>query len=279
MKKIFWAVLILVVILLLLLLAKCVGKAGADADDVRLGLGPIAYSVWPDGSLAIAAPVTNSGHRSASDVKISAVTFASGTRLTPAALPVSLGEIVATRAAVINARFSSLAVPGKYPFTVTGSYAIGGKTHSFTASADVAVERSGGAPQPPGKASVPRQTTTGVPTPASPIPQENDHNPAGPPIPDGPVQTPFSIAPTGTGAAASSGAGSSVTFIRDTGTGQSGNFPPDPTVAATPSAGGVVFASGNTYALFSKNDGQTFTRIDPTTVGFPSADGGMCCDQ
>jgi hypothetical protein len=65
--------------------------------------------------------------------------------------------------------------------------------------------------------------------------------------------------------------------VRDTGTGQSGNYPPDPTVGA--SGGGVVFASGNTYDLFSSDDGKTFTRIDPTTVGFPAADGGMCCDQ
>lgn len=277
MKRFIFFLLLLLAILLLLLLAKC--ARDSDADDVRLGLGPVAYSIWPDGSLAVAAPVVNAGERSAADVKILAVSLGSGTRVTPGLLPVPLGEIIPTGAVALNARFAGLAVPGTYSFSVSGSFQLGGKTHAFKSSVDVAVAIPGVAPQPPGTVTVPRQTTTGVPTPPSPIPQENDNNPAGPPIPDGPVQTPFNIAPTGTGVASSSGAGSGVTFVRDTGTGQSGNFPPDPTVAATASAGGVVFASGNTYVLFSKDDGQTFTRVDPTTIGFPNADGGMCCDQ
>jgi hypothetical protein len=235
--------------------------------------------VWGDGSLAVAIPITNSGNRGAGDVKVSAVTLGGGSRVAPAALPVPLGEIVPTRRAVLDARFASLAAPGKYPLTVSGSYVVDGRSHPFTVQAELAVEVSSGPPPPPVQVTIPKQKTTGVPSPAVPIPQENDNNPAGPPIPDGPVQKPFTVAPTGTGVAAPSGAGSSVTFVRDTGTGQSGNYPPDPNVAATASAGGVVFASGNTYVLFSKDDGQTFTRVDPTTVGFPNSDGGMCCDQ
>lgn len=82
MKRFIFFLLLLLAILLLLLLAKC--ARDSDADDVRLGLGPVAYSIWPDGSLAVAAPVVNAGERSAADVKILAVSLGSGTRVTPA---------------------------------------------------------------------------------------------------------------------------------------------------------------------------------------------------
>ena len=277
MKRILWLLLLLLVILLLIVLYLCNRKS--DSGDVRLGLGPVGYSLWGDGSLAVAIPIVNSGNRGAGDVKVSAVTLGSGNRVAPAVFPIPLGEIVPTKRAVLDARFASLSVPGKYPLTVSGTYVVDGWSHSFTAGAELTIERSGVPPPPPVQVTIPKQKTSGVPTPPSPIPQENNNNPAGPPIPDGPVLTPFTIAPTGTGVAAPSSGGSSVTFVRDTGTGQAGKYPPDPTVAATASAGGVAFASGNTYVLFSKDDGQTFTRIDPTTVGLPNADGGMCCDQ
>lgn len=276
MKKLHWLILLLLIILLLIGLYRCDGDS--DSGGVRLGLGPIGYSVWSDGSLAVAIPITNSGNRSAADVHVLEVTLGSGNRVIPASLPITLGEIIPTRRAVLNARFASLAVPGKHLLTVSGTYVLDGKLQLFAVSTKIPVERSGNPPAPPTKVNIPKQKTTGVSTPPLLIEQENDDNPAGPPIPDGPVLKLFTVAPTGTGVATASGGGSSVTFVRDTGTGQTGNYPPDPTVA-TASASGVVFASGNTYVLFSKDDGKTFTRVDPTTVGFPNSDGGICCDQ
>lgn len=44
------------------------------------------------------------------------------------------------------------------------------------------------------------------------------------------------------------------------------------------SAGNVVFFTGNWFAAYSSDGGNTFHKVDPTTV-FPSADGGFCCDQ
>lgn len=63
--------------------------------------------------------------------------------------------------------------------------------------------------------------------------------------------------------------------------------PDEPSVAAD---GRLVFETGNTWAAFSSDGGQSFTAIDPTTIfrGSPLADpnnpgqfldGGMCCDQ
>jgi hypothetical protein len=69
----------------------------------------------------------------------------------------------------------------------------------------------------------------------------------------------------------------SVTFVRDTVTGQPTGFPPDASTAAA-SIDGVVLSTANTYLLFSKDDGQTFKQIDPTTI-FPQSDAGLCCDQ
>jgi hypothetical protein len=40
----------------------------------------------------------------------------------------------------------------------------------------------------------------------------------------------------------------------------------------------VVMDTNNSYVLFSVDNGATFKQIDPTTV-FPTADGGLCCDQ
>lgn len=57
---------------------------------------------------------------------------------------------------------------------------------------------------------------------------------------------------------------------------------PMSTVAADISgaeSGNVVLATGNWYAVYSTDGGNTFTSIDPTTVFPNTADGGFCCDQ
>jgi hypothetical protein len=94
-------------------------------------------------------------------------------------------------------------------------------------------------------------------------------------VPQGPVRKPFTVAPTRTGPV-KAGSDMSVKFIHDTGTDGSGP-PPDPSTA-TASNDGVVLSTVNTYLLFSKDDGQNFTKVDPTTI-FPQSDGGLCCDQ
>jgi hypothetical protein len=245
---------------------------------VQLEIATVGFSVWGDGSVALAIPIENIGNKAAGDVQVFSVSFGYGKRVSPAALPVILGEIVSEQRRVLNARFASVVTPGEYTLTVSGVYTIQGYSYPFTARSRLAVARSTNAESPTSTVIVPKNSTSGVPTAPSPIPQENENNPGGPPIPDGPVIKPFAVAPTNTGAAPASSSGSSVTFIRDTGTGQSGLFPPDPTAAAGVSGDNVVFASGNTYVLFSTDDGVTFQRLDPTTI-FPQSNGGLCCDQ
>ena len=96
-------------------------------------------------------------------------------------------------------------------------------------------------------------------------------------MPIGPTQKPFTIAPTGTGPKKIGGGGQSISIIKDTAGTRGGGFPPDPSTAEA-NAAGVVLSTGNSYLLFSKDDGGSFTQVDPTTI-FPSSDGGLCCDQ
>ncbi len=300
MKKLLWAIIALLVIALAIVAfflyrcherqegehpggpvgADCAHDAKNDRCRARLGLGPVAYSVWDDGSLAVAAPVVNSGDGAAANVLVSSVTLGTGKKLVPVAMPVLLGEIVSQRRAVLQTRFGSLAVPGTYAMTVTGTYREAGSTLPFTAKVSLKVARSSQPTAPAATASAPKNKTSGVPTAPSPVDRDiENNNELGPPVPDGPVRKPFKVAPTQTGPAPapSPGAGGmSVTFVRDTAGGQAG-FPPDPSTAVA-SNDGVVLATANTFLLFSKDDGQTFAQVDPTTI-FPQSDGGLCCDQ
>jgi hypothetical protein len=40
-----------------------------------------------------------------------------------------------------------------------------------------------------------------------------------------------------------------------------------------------VLATGNWYAVYSTDGGNTFTSVDPTTIFDNTADRGFCCDQ
>jgi hypothetical protein len=280
MKKVLGVILLVLVIVLLLLLYKCNKKASSGAP--KLGLSQVGYSVWSDGSLAVAIPIVNSGNRAAAGVTVSSVTLGSGTLIAPVSLPATLGEIVSGRRAVLQTRFASLAVPGVYTLAVSGDYTDGGSTHPFTASASLTVNGPPKFPISPTTTVSPKHQTSGIPTKPSPINrQDQENNPIGPPVPQGQVLSPFTINPTHTAPAHAPspgpGGGMSVTFVRDTATGQSAGVPPDPSTAVATGAG-VALTTANTYLLFSQNDGQQFpTVLDPTTI-FPQSDGGVCCD-
>jgi hypothetical protein len=249
---------------------------------VRLGLGPVSTSVRDDGSLAVAIPIVNSGDYAAAAVNVTKITVGAAQLLAPAALPAPLGEILPQHRGVLQARLASLVVPGSYTLTVSGVYIDRGASYPFTATAGLGVARPAQGPAHPAHAVVPKYKTSGIALKPSPIERENELNDLlGPPVPAGPALHPFAIAPNHTGPVKApspgAGPGMSVTFTRDTGTGQPTGWPPDPSTAAA-SKDGVVLATANTYLLFSQDDGQTFTNVDPTTI-FPQSDGGLCCDQ
>jgi len=281
-KKLLWFLLLLLILLLLLLwlwrVAGCGKKPAPGTADLVLDV--VTHSVWPDGTLALALPIKNEGTRAAGSVTVTSVSLASAALLSPSSLPVPLGEIVSDNRAVLQTHFAALAVPGSYTLSVSGTYKEGAANHSFSFTAPIVLAAPATGPVTGVTSTIPIQKTPGIPTKPSPIPAENgENNLVGPPVPLGPVLHPFPVAPNQTGPvkAPSSGSGMSITFIRDTGSAQPTGVPPDPSTAVS-STSGVVLATANTYLLFSIDDGQTFTREDPTTI-FPQSDGGLCCDQ
>lgn len=261
-----------------------------------------------DGTLFIALPIVNEGAATASDVQVQSIALTSATRITPTDFPVALGNIEASRRAVLNAGFTStgLVPDQQYLLTVKGTYALRGRTLGFMINRDIALpppesgedEASGGSAEP--------NVVTGAPFPPDVIvgPPEAEVNPAGPPIPTGPFRG--SVTPTSPSAEVleplvvddvsldalhfsvrSQQAINPLVFLRNTqfgitATPSEHGVPVDPSGA---SVGNVVLASGNTYASLSTDGGHTFIQLEPTKI-FPNRDvatnlidGGLCCDQ
>lgn len=278
LKKIWWILLLLLLLVLFLYFRGCMRR---PRETGTLKIEQVGYSIWPDGSVAVGIPLVDSGAHPVNAVSVAKVTLGGGTLVLPAALPADLGEILAGKRAVLQTRFSGVAVPGSQTLEVSGTYAEGGTTHAFTASAVLSLTAPHSGTNPTVSTSVPKHVTSGVPTAPSHVPQQLDENDeSGPPIPVGPTIHPFPVAPTQTGpkkAGPPGTPGQSATIVTDTGTNQPTGWPPDPSTAAA-SAAGVVLDPNNTYMLFSVNGGTSFTQEDPTTI-FPQSDGGLCCDQ
>ena len=281
MKLLRWLIILLLLLVLLLLIYSCFGKKAKQ--EAELELGQVGYSVWPDGSLAVAIPVMNEGEGAAGAVSVTKVTLDSNPLIEPATLPADLGQIAGDRRAVLQTRFGGAGGAGAKTLTVSGTYTEGGSSHNFSGTAQLVVGGPIGGTVGTTTITVPKQTAPTAPLPALPIRNtEGNNNELGQPVPIGPEQHPFVIAPTLTGPQAAPPVGTpsaqGVTIIRDTGTSQSAALvPPDPSTAVA-SGAGVVMDTNNSYVLFSVDNGATFKQIDPTTV-FPTADGGLCCDQ
>jgi hypothetical protein len=288
MRFLRYVVAIVVILLLLFWLGFCRHRPAHHCDKgstaaecrVQINLGVLQYSSWPDGSLALAAPLINDGALPAKGVKVTSLTVTGGSLLPPVTLPLVVGDIGPGGQSVVQTRFGSLPIPGTYAVTIKGTYQDNGATKSFDVSAPLATRVAGGAPIPAAGTTVTTHHTGGL-LPPRPIrhgePNGQEHALV---VPIGPTQKPFTVAPNGTGPAkapAPGVGGQSFTLITDTPGTHGGGFPPDPSTAEA-NGGGVVLSTGNTYLLFSKDDGGSFTTIDPTTI-FPTADGGLCCDQ
>ena len=83
-------------------------------------IGTVGVSVWQGGTVALAVPVENRGGRGAGNVTVTALTLGTGARTDPTSLPVALGEIAPNGRGVVQASFTSLAVPNSYLLTVQG---------------------------------------------------------------------------------------------------------------------------------------------------------------
>jgi hypothetical protein len=282
MKQLRWLIFLLFLFLLLLfLLHSCFSKK--DKRQAELELGPVGYSVWPDGSLAVAIPVLNEGDGTADAVTVAKVTLNSSTLLAPVALPADLGQIAKGRRGVLQTRFGA-GTSGPKTLTVSGTYIASGSSRTFSGTAVLNVAGTIGEAIGTSNTTVPKKSAPNVPLPPLPIrlpSGDTENDGLGAPVPIGPEQHPHVIAPNVTGPQPAPPVGTpgtmGVTIIQDSPSAQPTGVPPDPSTAVA-SAAGVVIDTNNTYVLFSVDNGKTFAQIDPTTV-LPTADGGLCCDQ
>jgi len=291
-------------------------------DDLTIST-PGVYS--EDGNLYVALPITNVGAAPALRVQIEsiqAVRYGSGRLLTPATLPAVLGDIEPGGRRVLDASFdASFLLPNERGpifivapqtfLTLRGSYSINNQRRRFTLNKVLNIPKATGEAVAATATAEPH-VQRGSPFPAQPLPGPGkvEHEqgnvppvPRGPfrkgaPVPDTNVQVPGTNNPGGASDFRSAtyfkaaaykepepSDGLSVT--RNVAFGVNPGNPPDMSGA---SAGGVVFATANTYGAVSTDDGLTFKLVDPSTIWSkvfsPTKDSagklidkGLCCDQ
>jgi hypothetical protein len=128
-------------------------------------------------------------------------------------------------------------------------------------------------PQGPTKAGV----QSGIPL-LPPGIQKNDSRPQLPPLPQGPYRFSSPGAPTPPSGSGQPHPNAYIRVFKNTQvtpTGATRSSVGEPTVAHH---GYTALYTGNWYAALSKNDGSSWSYINPYTK-FPPIDGGFCCDQ
>ena len=277
-------------------------SAFGQASPVQLVTGQPGRAVESPNKLLVALPVFNAGTADAANVQVQSITLTSAAPLIPAAFPVGLGTIPMQGSATLNASFDSsgLVAGTPYRLTVGGTYVFGGMTFGFTLNRSVTLPPLAPGSSPVRTISVPPNVVTGAPFPPDTINFPPEVNPPGPPAPigqfrgtGGPTnssnQISFSPQQSTSSGESAANADAAVTFFVNTAFGSVVSFsgvPPDMSGASgTSRRGTVVFTTGNTFAAYSIDGGQTFTSLNPTTI-FPNRDsagnlidGGLCCDQ
>lgn len=105
------------------------------------------FSTWTPGvlnnenELTVSLPILNIGDSAAANVRVTGITLGSATRLSPAGLPIFIGDLGEYGTDSVAARFdaSGLAVGGKYLFTIQGTYESGGATYGFAVNRYIVV--------------------------------------------------------------------------------------------------------------------------------------------
>ena len=255
--------------------------------------------VYPeDGNLYVALPIENVGPVPVLHVQVESIRVASGSLLTPIALPVVLGDIQPEERAVLDASFAMPnATAHGASLMVSGTYLVGNEEVGFSLHRVLAV------PEPAGEAlaksaSAEPQMQLGSPFPEQPLPiqGESGHEQANvPPVPIGPfrlggtaldmeVQIP---GPNNAARVVVLGPIDPLVVVRNASFANNAGDPPDMSGA---SGGRVVLASANTFLAVSLDDGFNFTMVNPSTIFSDVAspakdsngnliDNGACCDQ
>ncbi len=313
MNKIVRILLILVILLLILLyllLTRCGDHPGGggipvgDCADAPIGLfaSGIQNTVWSDGSVALTVPLENQGEVVASDVTITTLDVQGGSRLMPATLPVSIGEIIPDKVIVSDAHFAIGALGAPMAVGIDGTYRVGKHACSFKLSSSITPDHLNNNPIPSQSGVATKMNPVTAPYPPAPAapPGEREFNGTGVRAPMGEPRNLFPSPPASTGIQKAQpesgpqplppggGPANAVQIIKNTGGGPYGGFPPDPD-AAGPDASQVAIYTANTGISYSTDGGNTFQTVNLTSLTdpsnssrtsfFPQSDGGLCCDQ
>jgi hypothetical protein len=253
-----------------------------EASPAALAIGPAGVDITNPNLLLSAFPIINNGTAAAENVTTTAISLTGGT-LTVPTLPFNLGTIAAGGSSVLDADFSGAFGPTmSYLLNLKGTYNVGASTFCFDLSSTLTTPPGSPGSRVLGTITVDPNTVNNNNFPPQPPDfDEDETNPArwtvptapfvaGIPTPGGTDVTPAPIGDppevvfnVNNGADATSGASGNVSTTAEP-SGAKGN--------------NVVFATANWIALYSTNNGSTFTQLDPTTV-FPNDAVGFCCDQ
>ena len=275
--------------------------ANAQESAVELKAGQPGGSLLGPGTLTAAFPLLNRTREDFERVRITAISLADGSRIDPRKLPFELGTIPAGHAGNVFAIFRGRSFMPKntYVVKVAGTYLREGEQQTFAVEGTLRI--------PPASPGTEKTIAVSlVPNPAADVgqstegsaPQEVDDQDMAPGIPAGnfhrspPVGPPTELSP-----APPAGVDPADLeifrhcVIRDSGGPIHGGSTNEPSGAVSDSGenensdcgkGGAknartVFATANTFAALSDDDGATFSKL--SFSGIPGFTGSICCDQ
>ncbi len=259
--------------------------ADCSRETLRLEAPGVALE-QPD-TLLVAAELNNTSHKTTVEVTIDSIQLESAPLLT--STPVSVGQIEAGRSVMVQADFNSsqLTRGRQYPLVIRGSCRVAqkgrgeyeerrGEGHDFMVRSAIVLPPAAPGSAPVGQVMVPPHRVTGAPFPHRPPSFDGEENVSRWTVPTGkfvpvvptPSETSTQKAPLGDPPA--------IVFNINNGIGINSSSIAEPSGGAT--GGDVVFMSGNWFAAYSTDGGNSFKRLDPTSI-FPNDAIGFCCDQ
>ena len=272
-------------------------EASAESSKITFALGTPGVAFEQPNILLVAVQLSNTSDKTAYKVKINSIRFESAHLLT--ATPLRIDMITASQSVVVQANFNSKQLnPGKeYQLVMRGSYRatqadgdkddkdddeFEGQRHKFVVRGTVILPPTSPGSAPLSTVTLPAQQVTDAPFPPQPPDFEEDEaNPAGPPVPTGsfvptaPTDTSTVVQPSSLAQAALAPAANPIVFLANNGLGLSASTIAEPSGAT---GGSIIFATTNWSAAYSTDGGVTFAGLNPTTI-FPNDAVGFCCDQ
>lgn len=270
----------------------------APAATAQIEAGTPSASLSGRDTLVTALPLFNRSSAEIQQIEVTNISIDKGTLISPAKLPIDVGPIAVGESAVVYAQVKGGPYGGAQDYTmkISGTYSIAGKEQSFTLEHKFKTPPDSPGSRKSGSASVaPHQAMKGSSGPPSQDRDNEDYAPAIP-ISSAPIaqkpgpETTVEPAPTpgvdpggfqifrSCIVAGMSGLIHGGSLAEPSG-GISGSGNDGSADCAGKGAKGsrIVFATANSFAAFSADNGATFTQVDFS--GIANFDGSLCCDQ